>query len=463
MMPDLTNIPSTRAEVVDFGTRISPPPVGPKVIILGSTDSDEVDAEEPILISRFEDRFQFDKADGTTSEIVKMVEEVLSAGARNVEVMVIADEDGNTYAEESVTPSDRYDMLDRSYELLLHHDADIIVACGTAVDMTGLPASQNFAYQLANFCYQATKEYNSCVGVCGMQPPTAAVATTGALTLADLKSHVDALKVYDTSGLLGIDFPEYDGCTDTIPAPNGDGKPDTFAFWATSDENMPTGSPPYDAANVRLDTKRNPIDIGGYISVVATWCRYRNESAQRLYPTVGYYNACGVGSYAGLIATLPPKISTTNQVVKGAEPLRNPSAVQIDDLAAARFVTFWNRPHGFVVANGMTAAHNIDDYRRSDFVRLTTMRITQDSIAAIRVAANPFIGKPNNAENRSALENAIDAALAKQQSDGALEGYEFKLTSTPTMRVLGQVAVDCKFVPAFEITEIRIKVGLSAA
>ena len=462
-MPEFSDIPGVRADVVDFGTRVSPPPVGQKVIILGVTDAADVELEEPILINRFEDRYQFNLSTGVPSELVKMIEEVMSAGAKNVEVMVNSDASGNRYAESAVTPATRYSMLDRAYELLIHHDADIVVACGTAVDMTGLSSGQSFAYQMANYCYQSTKEYNSCIGVIGVQPPTAGVATTGNLSLAALKSHVDALKIFDTSGLLGIDFPEFDGVTDTIPAPSGDGKPDTFAFWATTDENMPTGSPPYDAANVVLDVKDDPIDIGGYISVVSTWCRYRNSAAQRLYPTVGYYNACGVGSYAGMIPRLPPQVATTNQVVPGAEPLRTPSAVQVNELCGARYVTFWTRPKGFVVASGVTGAHNIDDYHKSDFVRLSTMRITQEVVAMIRLAADPFIGQPNNAETRSALENAIDRALGKEQNEGALEGFEFSLLSTPTMRVLGQVIVDCKIVPAFEITDIRVKVGLSAA
>lgn len=459
-MPDFTNIPRTSAEVVDFGTRVTPPIAGPKVTVLGFTDNVNAPLEDPFLLERFEDlNTYFDKAAGGPSEITKMVEEVAAGGARNIEVFVLSDGSGNRYDEASVTPSQRHTMLDRAYELLLNHDVDIVLPVEAKVDATGLLANQNFAYQLANFCYQATKEYNSCIGVCGVQPPSAAVAATGVPTLALQSSWVQALVGYNTSALLGADITIYDGVTDA----NADGIPDNYAFWATTDETIPVGSPPAAAANVRKDSKGNPIDIGGYISVVGAWCKIRNEAAARLYPTQGYYNAGGEGVYAGLISKLPAEISTTNQPAIGAEVLRNLSARQVNDLSGARFVSFWTMPNGYVVASGMTGAHNISQYYRSDFVRLTTTRITQESIAAVRLVSNPFIGKPNNAVNRSALENAIDEGLSRLQKRGALEGFRFSIISTPTMRVLGQIIVDLTIVPAFEIQEIKIQIGLSAA
>lgn len=459
-MPDFTNIPRTRADVVDFGTRITPPVMGPKTTVVGFTDNPNAPLEDPYLLERLEDlSTYFDKAAGGPSEITKMVEETASGGSRNIEVFVLSDGSGNRYSEDSVTPAQRFAMLARAYELLINHDVDIVLPVGGKIDATGLASTQNFAYQLANFCYQATKEYNSCIGVVGVQPPSAAVAVTGMPSLALQSSWVDALAAFDTSALLGIDFSIYDGVTDS----GGEGIPDDFAFWATTDEQIPVGSPPAQAANIRKDSKGNPIDIGGYISVVASWCKIRNEAAARKYPVQGYYNAGGEGVYAGLISSLPAEISTTNMPVPGADVLRNLSARQVNTLSGARFVSFWTMPNGFVVASGMTGAHNISQYYRSDFVRLTTVRITQESIAAVRIVCNPFIGKPNNAVNRSAIENAIDEGLSRLQKRGSLEGFRFSLISTPTMRVLGQIIVDLTIVPAFEIQEITVQIGLSAA
>jgi hypothetical protein len=459
-MPDFTNIPRTRAEVVDFGTRITPPIAGPKTTVIGFTDNPSAPLEDPYLLERLEDlSTYFDKAAGGSSEITRMIEEAAAGGSRNLEVFVLSDGSGVRYSEDAVTPAQRFAMLARAYELLINHDVDIMLPVQAKVDMTGLASTQNFAWQLANFCYQATKEYNSCIGTVGVQPPSAAVAVTGTPSLALQSSWVDALAAFNTSGLMGIDFSIYDGVTDA----NGDGIPDDYAFWATTDEQIPIGSPPAQAANIRKDSKGNPIDIGGYISVVASWCKIRNEAAARLYPIQGYYNAGGEGVYAGLISSLPAEISTTNMPVPGAEVLRNLSARQVNTLSGARFVSFWTMPNGFVVASGLTGAHNISQYYRSDFVRLTTVRITQESIAAIRIVCNPFIGKPNNTVNRSALENAIDEGLSRLQKRGALEGFRFSLISTPTMRVLGQIIVDLTIVPAFEIQEITVQIGLSAA
>jgi hypothetical protein len=458
-MPDFTNIPGTRAEIQDFGTRITPPVIGPKVTVIGFTDNPNVPLEDPYVLTRFEDVYAFDKADGKPSEITKKLEEVMSGGARNVEVFVLSDGSGNRYSGDTVTPQERYAMMARAFELLLHHDIDIVLPVGGPIDMTGLLSTQNFGWQLANFCYQSTKEYNSAIGIIGVQPPSAAVAVTGVPSLALQSQHVTALKAFDTTSLMGDDFSIYDGITDV----GGDGIPDNYAFLATNDEAIPVGSPPWNAGNVRKDAKGNPIDIGAYISVVSTWVKIRNEAAMRLYPTAGFYNACGEANYAGLISTLPPEISTTNRVVPGAEMLRNLSASQTNDLARARFVSFWTKPTGFVVASGVSGAHNVDNYHRSDFVRLTTVRITQDAIQAVRIVANPFIGMPNNGTNRSALENAIDSGLGKLQERGELENFRFSLVSTPTMRVLGQIVVDLTIVPAFEIQEITVRIGLSAA
>jgi hypothetical protein len=136
----------------------------------------------------------------------------------------------------------------------------------------------------------------------------------------------------------------------------------------------------------------------------------------------------------------------------------------VNGLNAARFVTFWQQPaQGYVVSSGMTGAYNVSTSYRSDFVRLTTVRITQEAIAACRLVTNPFLGQPNNAVARSAMENAIDAGLGKMRSRGALDDYRFSILSTPTMRVLGEVIVELTLVPAFEITEITVRVGLSAA
>ena len=462
-MPDFNFLPGTKVDISDLGTRITQPEIGPKVVVIGATDNPSAPLEEPYPLRTMEALSIFDKAAGGPSEITKKVLEAMGAGARNLEVFVMSDGSGNRYSETGLTPQQRFALQSRAFELLLNHDVDVVITCGTAIDMTVMAAGQNFAYQMANFCYQATKEYNSCIGVIGVQPPTAAVAGTGIPSLADQAAHVNALKGFNTSGLQGADIQIYDGITDSVPGPSGDGVPDYYAFWATVDEAIPVGSPPASAANVRKDSKNNPIDIGAYISVVATWCRYRNEAAARLYPDRGYYNACGDGSYAGLVSTLPPEIAATNQVVGGAEPLRSLSARQANDLSQARFVAFWTTPAGFAVVSAMTGAYNVSSWYRSDFVRLSTVRITHDAVNTVRLVANPYIGKPNNAQNRSALEDAIDAGLAKLQQRGALQGFRFKLESPPNSQVLGQIVVDLTIVPAFEITEIRVKVGLSAA
>jgi hypothetical protein len=457
-MADYDYIPRTDAQVVDYGTRVTPPPIGPKVTIVGVTDNTDAPLEDPYQLLRMENLSLFDKADGSPSEITRKVYESMQAGNQNIEIYVLSDGSGNRYSEDSITESQRYALLERAYGLLVNHDVDLVVAPNTAIDSSGLAATQNFGWQMANFCYQATKEFNACAGVIGVQPPTAAAAGTGVPSLAETQAHVTALKAFDTTSLQGDDFTIFDGITDS----GSDGVPDNFAFWATTDEAIPVGSPPSSSSNIRLDANGNPIDIGAYISVVASWSRYRNAAAASLYPTVGYYNAMGDAAYAGLIATLPPEIATTNQIVPG-DPLRKLSPTQVNDLIQRRYVVFWNQPNGYVVASGVTGAHNISAYYRSDFVRLSTLRITHEAIDVVRIVCNPFIGLPNNSVHLDAMENAIDAALGKMRGRGALNGFRFEVISTATMKVLGEVIIELTIIPAFEITKITIQIGLAAA
>jgi phage tail sheath protein FI len=121
----------------------------------------------------------------------------------------------------------------------------------------------------------------------------------------------------------------------------------------------------------------------------------------------------------------------------------------------------YTRSKGFVVASGVTGAFNVNRYLRSDFVRLTTVRIVHTTVDLIRAVAEKYLGEPNNAPQMNALSAEIDQVLLSMKSAGALNQYDFTVSSTPEQRVLGQCDVNLTLVPAFEITQINLTVSLA--
>jgi len=449
-MPTFANLPGTTVEITDMGLRISRPPSGPKIMLLGETTSTNSLAAAyipyKVAAGTITTAYKtFKNADSSVSPLCKALMECQIAGGRNIELMNIVP----TASGALTGDDDMYGYLDAAYAALFNYNPDIIVPCGVHLDDTvsadGAGFGRNFGYQLADFCYQATKNNNTCLGVIGVDGPI--VSASGTPTLAEIESWVSDLELYTNCAV-------YDGTTDS----NGDGLPDNFAFVATSDGHMPAN---YAGGDVE-DAKGNKVDIGSYISVVAGQIRAVNEAANDLYPTLGYYNADGAASYAGLIASLPAMSAPTNKTVSGVTLQNNMSLSQANRLAGSRFMPIIEKPKGVVAASAMTGAYNISDYSRSDFVRLTTVRIVQDAINYVRAACDQFVGEPNNAPQRNAMGAAIESALVSMKDVGALRRYDYNIYSTPTDQVLGRATVELLLVPSFELQQVTVYISLAA-
>lgn len=452
-MADHDNLGITRAEITDRGLALSRPMAAPSVMIIGLTDNTSALLEEPVRVERGSVLTDYDLAAGTPSEITKAVLEAQTAGAENIEIFVLSDGSGSRWS--TLAEGDRYNLLARAYTLLLNHELDIAVPVGAYIDSPNLTAGTSFGYQLANFCFRGTREFTARLGVIGATAPTSATETTGRPTLAEMATWVDALNAYDTSGVQGAAFTEYDGVTDA----GSDDVPDTFAFWATTDEAMPTGAPPADAATVMQDAHSNPIDIGAYIMVYAGWERFRNTAANRDYPSLGYYNNSGAAGFAGLLAATKSEEAPRNVPISGAEVIRNLSTRQADDLATNRFITSCRKLGQYVVYDAMTGAHNISTYVRSDFVRITTMRVMHDAIDQVRAASQPFIRLGLSPTNIEGLKQALDEGLKLFRGKG-LEKWDYDLVYTAAMRTLGELIIDLSLWITPEIRRITVRIGL---
>ena len=174
----------------------------------------------------------------------------------------------------------------------------------------------------------------------------------------------------------------------------------------------------------------------------------------------------GVVTYAALISTLRPESAPTNKPVFGIAGVRyNMSLRQLDSLSGAQYVSFRLKNGLVYVTDGVTTAPDQqigNVIYKSDYIRLSTLRITHAAVRLIREIADPFIGEPNGMPQRNALIAAIRGGLEGMKSAGAIIDYRFSLTTSPRQNILGQSTVSLELIPAFELRKVSVDVSLRA-
>jgi hypothetical protein len=200
------------------------------------------------------------------------------------------------------------------------------------------------------------------------------------------------------------------------------------------------------------DDNDHYIDIGKYVSIVPVYPILSNPAVTTSY------SASGAPTYAGFVSTLPPASAPTNKVLRSVVLPYRIGTAKLDLLAGQRFVFFHQKAKGVVVSDAPTAARPDSDYRR-----LSTVLIVKNVINKIRAVGEPFLGESITGARLAALDTAIEKELSTSVRDQELTRYEHRLVATPAMKVLGQATVELKLVPAFELRQISIIVGLSAS
>ena len=464
-------LPQVNVTVNDGGLRVAPPQLGPKLTILGTTNATAITTNEVYVVADLANAVKdLRDADNEPSELSLAVEEAFAAGARNVEVVKIATTD-DVYTTDKATgdydSSLRYTALSNTYDILLHHPVDIVVPLNAWHDDADL-SSGHFSKQLADFCYQSTKENNSGFGVIAPMHPAvhaqrhdgsfaswnadydAEVGSFGDVTLTELNAWVTAL-----TNISNADLNDYiDGSDDVAYAT------DYKNAWTASETTL-------GAAGSAVDGNGLWIDAGQFISVIAAPNRYVGPEARKLssfstgHKGKNFVNTDGAVAYAAKLTTLDPHMAATNQTIFGQRAARSLSASQAKSLLNARYVSMFSKPSGYVISSAITGAHNASTTERSDFVRVTTVRITQAVVDAVRDAGEAFIGKPISTPYVNAMEAQIESTLSNIARAGAIRSYDFAITSSPDQQVLGEVSVSLTIVPAFELTTVNATVSLT--
>lgn len=323
-------------------------------------------------------------------------------------------------------------------------------AYGTALT-SGDFHEANFAYQLANFCYENSELEVMTIGSIGVKPPNS-------WTPKDVSSWIGKVPTFTTdgsnnevvstngSGLLGIKWVAGRIASAGLPDHTVGGIAGlSYGGFIATDTGWPDGTQQYDLNDAL-------IDIGKYISLVGSYAIFSNSTSDNSYM------ATGASQYAGFVSTLNSNSAPTNKVIPGIRiPFRIKNS-KLDDLAGMRYVFFAQKKKGVVVMDAPTAARPDSDYQR-----IMTIRIVNEVIESLRSAADPFIGEGVlNGPKAVGLDTALESAL-KKYVPTHIERYEKKLTYTQSQKIRGEATVKLLLVPVFELRRLYFEIALSAS
>lgn len=170
----------------------------------------------------------------------------------------------------------------------------------------------------------------------------------------------------------------------------------------------------------------------------------------------------GAVHYAVLVNSLLPQYAATNQPLLNAMGLRySLSPRQLNTLTGNKMVTFQMKNNQVRVVDAVTTAPDLSigtDTIKSDFTRLSTLRIMNHIVRRMRYATEPFISQPNEFYNYNGMNTAIRAELDDAIERGIIQDatYSIRLGNS-----LDTAEIDLTILPQFELRLINITVGLS--
>jgi hypothetical protein len=164
----------------------------------------------------------------------------------------------------------------------------------------------------------------------------------------------------------------------------------------------------------------------------------------------GAYTAAAV---AGLLASFDPHVSPTNKVLNVAGLETAFSQAELRQLVTAQVLALEQR-QGFRIVRGITTSSN------TAWLQITTRRIVDFAKAGVRSAAQPFIGRLNNARVRGAMHTAINSFLAGMVTDEMLISYELEVTASRDDERRGIARVNMVLRPTFSIEFIKVTMFL---
>lgn len=327
---------------------------------------------------------------------------------------------------------DIYQQLHKIYELIGDYQVDSVVLtgvnCDDKVTFPGGAFFTNFGEQFANYCADVNERNYEMFGVIGMRPASNSTAAGVSARVKQLINSEGSLNLKDSNN-----------------------------YFRYATRYMEDGSEfSFELENIIDPETSLQKTVGQFINVVAM------PELFFVDPIIGTYSSNGAAAYAGLVSSLNAESAPTNKIIPNAVGMKySLSPSQLNDLTGFRYVTFRQRHGGaVVVTDGCTAASPLVDGTKSDYSRLSTLRITFAAVNVVRTCAEPFIGEPNEPPQHNALNTAIRSGLDKMKAAGAISDYRFNINATIRQKILGECSIDLELIPALELRRIRVSVAL---
>jgi Phage tail sheath C-terminal domain len=175
----------------------------------------------------------------------------------------------------------------------------------------------------------------------------------------------------------------------------------------------------------------------------------RTEANKQVALPAAYSAALVVGR----LSTVAPHVSLTNKDVAADGLSVEYTRADQKQLLTNRVLVL-QRNLGFRVLKGITTDTGA-------FRQISVRRIVDYAKAGVRVGANPYIGRLNNARVRAALKATLDGFLAGMVQDEMLIGYQLDVTATRAEEINGIALVTMTLQPTFSIDFVKVIMTLS--
>jgi len=391
-------------------------PTGPRVVAIAKRSTvDGTGDIQDLDVVRALNEADVITAFGDGSDLHRAFVELVTSGAERVYLVPLPEDTDFDHSTGALTSSSHGgDVFDAAFAAAEAAIPDIIVAWGRGghPDDWEDPATpsndaefgfhadnsptvtSNWAYKVGAACKTISENTNPCIGVIGVKPY---YGTAEKMTPGQTSTHLTLDKLPDRDGS------------------------DLFK------------------------------SVGSYITVVAGEVKPINYTSGGT--DFGYSNAAC--SLAATMSTLPSYTSLINKPLYNVESVRySPTRTQQANLASKGVnPVIINFNKVAVFGESLTFAQTTSDY-----TRLTTKRIIDDSTSIVRQVCQRFIGMPSNVQTRNAMETAITSGLRGMQLRGAILSSDFTVTYIPNEN---KAIIDLVLTPAFELKNIEVRVAIT--
>lgn len=150
----------------------------------------------------------------------------------------------------------------------------------------------------------------------------------------------------------------------------------------------------------------------------------------------------------GRLAALAPHVSLTNKDVAALGLTEEYTRAQQKQLLLNRIMVL-HRNLGIRALRGITTD-------TGPFRQISVRRIVDFAKAGVRIGANPYIGRLNNARVRAAMKATLDGFLSQMVVDEMLISYELEVEASRAQEIAGIAAMTMVLRPTFSIDFVRV-------